>query len=177
MDREAWHAVIHGVAKSWTRLSDWTELKDKFLRIGTSWYRKWGNAYHYYELSLAFDTYHHTLESKCWDGLSWFFPQRDPSCWERGQWKWPRRTCGYRCCWTGAVTHAYDSVERKSWGISDWAYGIPVCCLLLLPLKRPVSKCKREDKEQLTSVECGRVDPTRSDFLLIFISAVWFGGN
>ena len=27
MDREAWHAVIHGVAKSWTRLSNWTELK------------------------------------------------------------------------------------------------------------------------------------------------------
>ena len=26
MDREAWHAVIHGVTKSWTRLSDWTEL-------------------------------------------------------------------------------------------------------------------------------------------------------
>jgi len=22
IDREAWHAVIHGVAKSWTRLSD-----------------------------------------------------------------------------------------------------------------------------------------------------------
>ena len=26
MDREAWHAAIHEVAKSWTRLSDWTEL-------------------------------------------------------------------------------------------------------------------------------------------------------
>ena len=26
MDREAWHAAIHGVAKSWTRLSDWTKL-------------------------------------------------------------------------------------------------------------------------------------------------------
>ena len=26
MDREAWHAAIHGVAKSWTRLSNWTEL-------------------------------------------------------------------------------------------------------------------------------------------------------
>ena len=24
MDREAWHAAIHGVAKSWTRLSDFT---------------------------------------------------------------------------------------------------------------------------------------------------------
>ena len=26
MDREAWRAEIHGVAKSWTQLSDWTEL-------------------------------------------------------------------------------------------------------------------------------------------------------
>ena len=26
MDREAWHAAIHGVSKSWTGLSDWTEL-------------------------------------------------------------------------------------------------------------------------------------------------------
>ena len=26
MNREAWHVAFHGVAKSWTRLSDWTEL-------------------------------------------------------------------------------------------------------------------------------------------------------
>ena len=26
MDREAWHAAVHGVTKSWTCLSDWTEL-------------------------------------------------------------------------------------------------------------------------------------------------------
>ena len=26
MDREAWCAVVHGVAKNWTRLSNWTEL-------------------------------------------------------------------------------------------------------------------------------------------------------
>ena len=26
MDREAWRATVHGVTKSWTQLSDWTEL-------------------------------------------------------------------------------------------------------------------------------------------------------
>ena len=26
MDREAWHAAVHGVVKSRTRLSDWTQL-------------------------------------------------------------------------------------------------------------------------------------------------------
>ena len=27
MDREAWSAAVHGVAKNWTLLSNWTELK------------------------------------------------------------------------------------------------------------------------------------------------------
>ena len=27
MNREAWRAADHGVARSWTRLSDWAELK------------------------------------------------------------------------------------------------------------------------------------------------------
>ena len=26
MDKEAWHATVHGVTKSRTQLSDWTEL-------------------------------------------------------------------------------------------------------------------------------------------------------
>ena len=34
MDREAWRAVVHGVAKSRTRQSDWTELK--WRNYGTS---------------------------------------------------------------------------------------------------------------------------------------------
>ena len=34
MDREAWRAAIHGVAKSWTQLSDWTDwLKDLITAI------------------------------------------------------------------------------------------------------------------------------------------------
>ena len=38
MDREAWRAVIHGVAKSRTWLSDWTELK-LFIRTNTLAYK------------------------------------------------------------------------------------------------------------------------------------------
>ena len=40
MDREAWHAVVHGFVKSRTRLSNWTELNwlysstDKKMRFG-----------------------------------------------------------------------------------------------------------------------------------------------
>ena len=35
IDREAWHAAVHGVAKSWTWLSDWTELM--VLLLHTLW--------------------------------------------------------------------------------------------------------------------------------------------
>ena len=33
MAREAWRAVIHGIAKSQTQLSDWTELKEAHLVV------------------------------------------------------------------------------------------------------------------------------------------------
>ena len=39
MDREAWRAAAHGVAKSWTRLSNWTELKYLQLSILFSYFR------------------------------------------------------------------------------------------------------------------------------------------
>ena len=32
MDREAWRAAVHGVAKSWTRLTDWTETETVSLK-------------------------------------------------------------------------------------------------------------------------------------------------
>ena len=33
MDREAWHAAVHGVTKSRTRLSDWTELNWRSVHL------------------------------------------------------------------------------------------------------------------------------------------------
>ena len=38
MDREAWHAAVHGVAKSRTRLSDWTDVYYKiFIFVLIQW--------------------------------------------------------------------------------------------------------------------------------------------
>ena len=51
MDREAWHAAIHGVAKIRTRMSDWTEL---------NWYT--------YGSSAAIETKSTCLSSKCFLG-------------------------------------------------------------------------------------------------------------
>ena len=36
MDREAWHAAVHGVAKNRTRLSYWTELKQYYAKLKKS---------------------------------------------------------------------------------------------------------------------------------------------
>ena len=51
-DREAWRAAVHGVAKSRTWLSDWTELKFKFMlfkvyyKIARYWAMFLGKVYH-----------------------------------------------------------------------------------------------------------------------------------
>ena len=37
MDREAWHAVVHRVAKSWTWLSNWTELNILQIYFSVKW--------------------------------------------------------------------------------------------------------------------------------------------
>ena len=38
MDREAWHAVVHGVAKSETWLSDWSELNWEMEKFSSQGY-------------------------------------------------------------------------------------------------------------------------------------------
>ena len=41
MDREAWRAAVHEVAKRQSRLSDWTELRSKKVNLGTSLVVQW----------------------------------------------------------------------------------------------------------------------------------------
>ena len=43
IDREAWHAMVHGVAKSQTRLSDWTELNFTLYTNADSKWISWLN--------------------------------------------------------------------------------------------------------------------------------------
>ena len=37
MDREAWHAAVHGVTKNWTRLSNCTEVMIAFALYVVQW--------------------------------------------------------------------------------------------------------------------------------------------
>ena len=67
MDREAWCAAVHGVTKSWTRLSDWTALK-KRMKIWTSlvvqWLRLWAPNAGGEDLILHLGTRSHMLQLK-----------------------------------------------------------------------------------------------------------------
>ena len=63
MDREAWRAAVHGVAKSQTQLSDWTELirvyvlsSDLFLIKYVAHIFSWSIACVYFVFDLFSDT-------------------------------------------------------------------------------------------------------------------------
>ena len=48
-DREAWHAAIHGVTKSGTQLSDWTELKKRSSPIVSKYRKEMFGVYEFYK--------------------------------------------------------------------------------------------------------------------------------
>ena len=51
MDREAWHAAVHGVAKSWTQLSDWTDLN--WPKVFPMSYNLWQQSEAYLGISIT----------------------------------------------------------------------------------------------------------------------------
>ena len=71
MDREAWHAVIHGVAKSRTGLSNWTELNGnvahKYLWAGKE------EVLYYFFPSLEMNSYLIFYSLKLNLFKTWFF--------------------------------------------------------------------------------------------------------
>ena len=43
MVREACHAAVHGVTKSWTQLSDWTEMNQIYILVKIFQITQWDN--------------------------------------------------------------------------------------------------------------------------------------
>ena len=72
MDREAWHAAVHGVAKSQTRLSDWTELNCIIIRDLIQVRPEWSSGFAYFlqfksEFSIRSSWSGHSSQSCfCW---------------------------------------------------------------------------------------------------------------
>ena len=56
-DREALHAAVHGIAKSWTQLSDWTELYPSFFISLRLCFHKYETFYKFLLLLLVTQSY------------------------------------------------------------------------------------------------------------------------
>ena len=65
MDSEAWRAAIHGVAKSWTRLSDWTELNWVVTNSLSFWF--------FWKVLISFSTLKDRFADKVFLFGSFFF--------------------------------------------------------------------------------------------------------
>ena len=61
MDREAWHAAVHGVTKSWTWLSDWTGTKYKMYTVTQFVYN---SSYYYFQIIQQFKCNCQTISIK-----------------------------------------------------------------------------------------------------------------
>ena len=64
MDREAWHAAVHGVARSQTRLSDWATEDGRLTSelLGEPWKGCWGLCW------VWQDVRHLWSGERCWQG-------------------------------------------------------------------------------------------------------------
>ena len=72
MDREAWHAAAHGVAKSWTQLSDWTESILSLLRVQDPLRTGQDRLFHTQPANKHMENAQHlSLSEKCKARLQW----------------------------------------------------------------------------------------------------------
>ena len=96
MDREAWHAAVHGVAKSWTQLSDWAELNWRHLSgIFRSYDAMWKALPNMLCLGTTTTLYHGMLSL-------WLFP----------------RVLTY----LGHYVWMWEQDHKEGWALKSWCY-------------------------------------------------------
>ena len=121
MDKEAWRAVIHGVAKSWTWLGNWTELNwytkhtDITLPLWTSgWERSWAHCPTYWRLACLCSCASQPLLYFLPPGTCLWHSTWPPALLKR--WRLSTRTkvhsCGQNRCWP------WCQEARDWWGMS-----------------------------------------------------------
>ena len=67
LEREAWHVAVHGVAKSWTQLNDWTEL----MATCKKWKRARNSVKKLYKKYLP---YSRPIFHPCYEIMTYFSP-------------------------------------------------------------------------------------------------------
>ena len=132
MDREVWLAAVYGVAKSQTRLRDWTELTYKLGHLNHFLYKEFTDNTHSRLLgvhSRSFRTgpaYHLQLltHSACMCfNLNMSFITDKTDWEERGLGIWAKSSCWLPPDW---LTHA-DGHPQGTMGPKDWST-FPGCC-------------------------------------------------
>ena len=97
-DREAWHAVVHGVTKSWTQLSNWTTsaFDETTHRNEQAVWEGWGCFYKNTSLDPSPDSLHRwegktggleTLRNKGIVSLGSWMCSPSKTC-QVGRWRW-----------------------------------------------------------------------------------------
>ena len=124
MDREGWHAAIHGVTKSRTRLSIWSDLIWSRSKSTLSIYPKKNKntnlkRYLYPLVHCSLEDNRQILRTEEWD---WKVPQKDLgiNTWNRVFLSWQ------------SFTKVQDMGERKSVdrGDSDYIHSVLLCHLV-----------------------------------------------
>ena len=135
MFREAWHAVIHGVAKSWTWLSDWTELRNPDTSSEIFFRNMWFHCdiFHHglYLVAQSCPTFCNPLDCS-WPGSSvhGIFQGNNEQVaisYSRGS-SWPRDQTWVSCvsCITRWILYHSATQEAHTWLQANYKMGVHI---------------------------------------------------
>ena len=117
IDREAWHAAVHGVAKSQTWLSNWTELMACAEMRHEYWDTEWGNQWaNWRNKHVALET--HNIFQLIWNNES-IIPRTQ---WSKGKFKiwWLCKKKWNFCMTMINTTHKGHSNNQNEYDVVFW---------------------------------------------------------